>query len=99
MNTLVTGGSGLVGSCITGTHKPRSSDVNLLDFDSVLSYIKDNDIRQIIHCAARVGGVKENTDKPGEFFYENTQMTLNILEAARICNVGSMCVVNLYFSC
>ena len=95
MNTLVTGGSGLVGSCITGTHKPRSSDVNLLDFDSVLSYVKDNDIRQIIHCAARVGGVKENIEKPGEFFYENTQMTLNILEAARICNVEKVvCVLS-----
>ena len=87
MNTFVTGGNGLVGSCITGTHKPRSSDVNLLDFDCTYQYMKDNQIDHVVHCAAKVGGVKENSEKLGEFFYENMLMTLNILEASRLCKV------------
>ena len=36
---LVTGGGGLVGSCVTGTHKPRSSEVDLMNFNEIDSYI------------------------------------------------------------
>lgn len=87
MNTLVTGGSGLVGSCVGGTHKPRSSDLDLLNYDQIYQYIKDHNIKRIVHCAARVGGVKENTEKPADFFYDNMQMTLNVIHAAKECNV------------
>jgi len=97
MNTLVTGGNGLVGSCVGGTHKPRSSDLDLLDYEQVYRYIKDNDIKRIVHCAARVGGVKENSEKPADFFYENTQMTLNIIHAAKECGVEK--VVCLLSTC
>jgi len=84
---LVTGGGGLVGSCVTGTHKPRSSEVDLMNFDEIDSYIRDNNIDYVVHCAARVGGVKENSEKLGEFFYQNMQMNLNLLEACRVNNV------------
>ena len=84
---LVTGGSGLVGSCVTGNHKPRSSEVNLMKFDEIDSYLRANEIDCVVHCAARVGGVKENSEKLGEFFYENMQMNLNLLEACRVNKV------------
>ena len=87
---FVTGGHGLVGSCVRGDHKPRSSEVNLLDFKQTLEYMQDNNIKNVVHCAARVGGVQENMDKLGEFFYENMQMTLNIIEASRLCGVEKM---------
>ena len=72
---------------MTGKHRPRSSEVNLLNFDQTLEYMRDNKIKNVVHCAARVGGVQENMDKLGEFFYENMQMTLNIIEASRLCGV------------
>ena len=87
---FVTGGYGLVGSCVRGGHKPRSSEVNLLDFKQTLEYMQDNNIKNVVHCAAKVGGVQENMDKLGEFFYENMQMTLNIIEASRLCGVEKM---------
>ena len=87
---FVTGGNGLVGSCVKGKHRPKSSEVNLLDFKQTLDYMKDNKIEYVVHCAARVGGVKENMEKLGEFFYENMLMTLNIIEASRVCGVKKM---------
>ena len=87
---FITGGNGLVGSCVKGKHRPRSSEVDLLNFDQTLEYMRDNKIKNVVHCAARVGGVQENMDKLGEFFYENLQMTLNIIEASRLCGVEKM---------
>lgn len=95
--TLVTGGRGLVGSCITGNHKPNSNEVNLLNFDEIDSYIRDNEIECVVHCAAKVGGVKENSENLGEFFFKNMQMNLNVLEACRINNVKK--VVSILTTC
>jgi len=94
---LVTGGRGLVGSCITGNHKPNSNEVNLLKFDEIDSYIRDNRIECVVHCAAKVGGVKENIENLGEFFFKNMQMNLNVLEACRINNVKK--VVSILTTC
>ena len=87
---FITGGNGLVGSCVTGKHRPFSKEVNLLNYDETLSYMQENKIEYVVHCAARVGGVKENMEKLGEFFYENMLMTLNIIEASRVCGVKKM---------
>ena len=94
---LVTGGNGLVGSCITGDHKPKSTELNLLNFEDLNSYLADNKIEYVVHSAAMVGGVKENTEKLGEFFYNNMQMNLNVIEACRINNIKK--VVSLLTTC
>ena len=39
--------------------------VNLLNYDETLSYMQENKIEYVVHCAARVGGVKENMEKLG----------------------------------
>tara|TARA_R110000824_G_scaffold241351_1_gene430066 strand:+ start:859 stop:1755 length:897 start_codon:yes stop_codon:yes gene_type:complete len=94
---LVTGGSGLVGSCVKGK-KPSFSEVDLMREDDISEYIIDHKLDYVINCAAKVGGVKENKNKPGEFFRDNMQMTLNLFEACRktgvkkILNVLSTCV-------
>jgi GDP-L-fucose synthase len=87
MNTLVTGGSGLVGSAIESKFKPGRARLDLMNIDDIIRYISLNKIDSIIHCAARVGGIKENKEKPADFFYENSMMTMNLIEASRVCNV------------
>ena len=94
---LVTGGKGLVGSCVTGLHKPGSHELNLMDFNAINSYLKDNNIEYVVHCAAMVGGVKENSERLGEFFYNNMQMNLNVFEACRLNNVKK--TVSLLTTC
>ena len=95
--TLVTGAGGLVGSTIETQFGPRSSELNLMHFDAVCDYIKTNDIDSIIHCAAKVGGIKANSEHLGEFFYENTMMNMNVLEAAR--KTGVKKVVSFLSTC
>jgi len=97
MNTLVTGGTGLVGSAIESKYKPTRKSLNLMNLNEIIRYINTNKIDSIIHCAARVGGIKANSEKPGEFYYENVIMNSNVLEAARITGVRK--VVSFLSTC
>ena len=100
MKTLVTGGSGLVGSAIESDYKPTRNDLDLCNLYSILDYIVANDIDSIIHCAAKVGGIKANSEHLGEFYYDNIIMNSNVLEAARITGIkSSFLYVYLCFSC
>jgi len=97
MNTLITGGNGLVGSAIKSDFKPTRYDVDLMNLDSIVNYLTENTIDFIIHCAAKVGGIKANSEHLGEFYYENIVMNTNILEAARIAGVKK--VVSFLSTC
>lgn len=63
----------------------------------VQTYIRDNHIDSIIHLAAICGGIGINKDNPGKFIYENLQIGINVLEAARqtsvkkVVNLGTVC--------
>ena len=41
MNTLITGGSGLVGSCLESKFKPSSKDLNLFNLQDIINYIQN----------------------------------------------------------
>jgi len=89
---LVTGGTGLVGSRFIGDDyiKIGSKDINLLNQNSIEYLLADKDIDGIIHCAARVGGVKGNMTYPGEFTYENLKMNTGIIEEARKAGINKL---------
>jgi GDP-L-fucose synthase len=83
MTILVTGGSGLLGSSINFGLKPSKDELNILNYEDLCQYIEKNDVTSIIHGAARVGGVKSNTDYVYDFFSENIQMSLNVMNACK----------------
>ena len=60
MKTLVTGGTGLVGSTINADFKLSSKDVDLKQFDITLAVFDFFKPKKVIHCAARVGGLGGN---------------------------------------
>ena len=97
MRTLVTGGSGLVGSTIESYYKPPRERLNLTDVYEIVRYITLNKIDSIIHCAAKVGGIKANSEQLGEFYYENIIMNSNVLEAARLTGIKK--VVSFLSTC
>ena len=89
---LITGGTGLVGSRFSGEDyiKIGSKDINLLDQNSIGDFLKNKEIEGVIHCAARVGGVKGNMTYPGEFTYENLKINTGIIEEARKAGIRKM---------
>jgi len=106
MKILVTGGSGMVGRNVRDyaeLHRedeiltPSSSDLNLLNFESVERYLKHHQPDFIIHAAGVVGGIQANIDNPVKFLTDNTQMGQNIVLAAR--NQGIKRLLNLGSSC
>jgi GDP-L-fucose synthase len=71
-------------------HKSHNSEdgpcvVNLVDRNdtkSMIHILSDIGCNTIIHCAAKVGGVKANMENNELFFEQNYQINKNVLEAA-----------------
>lgn len=86
---IITGSRGLLGSAIKkqlgdGHLYLSSKDVDLKDYFSTFDdiYSVKDEYDTIIHCAAKVGGVKANMENNELFFWENYTMNNNLLEAA-----------------
>ena len=89
---LITGGAGFLGSHIveqlhmlgvedSQLYIPRSKDLDLRKWENCVKAVKGRDI--VIHLAAKVGGIGFNQKYPGELFYDNAIMGIQIIEAAR----------------
>ena len=101
-NAFVTGATGLLGSEIINLSQYAkaigSYDVDLTAIDAPEKLSSMVDSRSVlIHCAARVGGVKANTDRVAEFYDDNIRMNLAVMEACRhtdckLVSVMSTCI-------
>ena len=81
---------------------PRSSELNILDSKELSDYLKSHRPDSILHMAAMCGGIVKNSHYPADFLQINTQMALNVYDAARknnttdIHSLGSVCMYPLY---
>lgn len=83
MSVLITGGGGLVGSEMPKQgFSPSRAELDLMDYGKLRQYVGDNDITEVIHLAAKVGGVKANDDEMLSFFSDNLTINANII---RVC--------------
>jgi GDP-L-fucose synthase len=105
MRVLVTGGRGLVGhnvverlSPLHEVFAPSHAEVDLLDADAVMAYVRAQRPDIIIHCAGRVGGIQANIKEPARYLVENFELGKNVVMAAaeigvpRLINFGSSCM-------
>ena len=74
-----------------------SRDCDLKDAISVDRLMSEQKPEYVIHLAARVGGVKANSDYIGEFFLDNILINANVLEASRKHNVKK--VISILSTC
>ena len=58
---------------------------------------KEHKPERVIHLAAKVGGVKSNSENVGDFFSENTLMNTHVLHGAKVYNVEK--VISLLSTC
>jgi GDP-L-fucose synthase len=99
---LLTGGSGFLGTSVlreliargvegTNIITPGSRELDLRKFNNCLKAVEGADI--VIHLAANVGGIGYNLKYPGELFYDNAVMGIQLMEAARQAGVEKFVAV------
>jgi len=86
---------------------PTSSILNLLHKDDVNNFLRDfeaidgqglySKISCVFHLAAKVGGIKANSDKLATFFHDNTVINTNLLESCVSYNIPK--VVSVLSTC
>lgn len=105
MKILLTGGSGMCGSNILEHEKankysilcPTSTELNLLNYDDIRNFIKENRVDTIIHTAGLVAGIQFNIKYPVSALVHNAYIGLNLINAAR--EEGVPRLLNLATSC
>lgn len=104
---FLAGHKGMVGSAILKVLKKKNykdiitvdkKKLDLTSFKKVKMFIKKKKPKLIIIAAAKVGGIKINSERPGEFLYENMSIQNNLIHGAFLNNVkkiiflGSSCI-------
>ena len=103
---FVTGGLGFLGSYVVETLNrrgardvlvPAEADYDLRRLDAVERMYSDMKPNVVIHLAAVVGGIGANRERPGEFFYDNLMMGVQLMEVGRLqkiekfVGIGTVC--------
>lgn len=104
---FVAGHNGMVGRAILRCLKKKGysnivtrdrSELDLLNYESVRLFLKQERIDQLYLAAAKVGGIHANSSYPANFIYENLMIQTNVIHAAHQENInklmflGSSCI-------
>jgi len=93
---VVTGGAGFLGRYVVeGLGKrgcknigvPKIEDYDLVNLSDIVRMYEDMKPDIVIHLAAVVGGIGANREHPGEFFYKNLMMGVQLIEQGRLRNI------------
>jgi GDP-L-fucose synthase len=103
----VAGHTGLVGSAIIRELKKNGyrkiitasrKQLDLINQEKVLKFLRRKKPNFIIIAAAKVGGIYSNNKYKGQFIYENLMIQSNLIHSAFLCKIknliflGSSCI-------
>ena len=100
---LVTGGHGMIGITFKNIDTPHEillvgrEQADLLDNSQFIRLLQQEKPDAVIHLAAKVGGVKANTDYIADFYTQNIRINCNVLDACHYCGIEK--VVSLLSTC
>ena len=97
---VVTGGTGFLGQHVSEELEHNGAKVFALgsghydlrrraEADRMLAATRPD---AVVHLAALVGGIGANQAAPGQFFYENAVMGIELIEACRVARVSKVAV-------
>jgi len=104
---LITGAHGFLGKHLVrnllekrgvpkeNLYLPTVDELDLRKWEDCQKAVKNQEI--VIHLAAKVGGIGANRERPGEFFYDNAIMGIQLMESARQADaekfvaIGTVC--------
>ena len=72
---------------------PRSREFDLRDNAAIIRLLEQTRPDLVIHLAAVVGGIGANRRHPGQFFYDNAIMGLQLIEQARLFGIDKVVVL------
>ena len=90
MNKLITGGTGFIGSHLSGSLRASSGTLDLLEFPGTLEYFEKNEISSVVHCAANISSAQKMKENHHTFLIKNLLIDLHVLEASRITKVQNL---------
>ncbi len=104
---FVAGHNGLVGSAILKTLKEKGytnivtknrSVLDLMDYEAVATFFKEEQPEYVFLAAAKVGGILDNNTRRGTFIYENLMIQNHVIHLSykygvkKLLFLGSTCI-------